>query len=93
METRFMKLLGEIIDLDKEFTQKDINLKILRGLPEKWKMMAISIRNHLDVNCTPIDKLFIDLVAYEFEHQSRRETSELRSAVLVADQQPSTSSR
>ncbi|XP_019184864.1 PREDICTED: uncharacterized protein LOC109179841 [Ipomoea nil] len=34
MEIRFTKLLGEISDLGKEPTIKEINLKILRGLPK-----------------------------------------------------------
>ncbi|XP_019172870.1 PREDICTED: uncharacterized protein LOC109168312 [Ipomoea nil] len=38
IEFRFMKLLGEISDLGKEPTRKEINLKILRGLPKSWKM-------------------------------------------------------
>ncbi|XP_031108719.1 uncharacterized protein LOC116013211 [Ipomoea triloba] len=37
MEARFIKLLMEINDLDeKKLTQKEINLKILRGLPKSW---------------------------------------------------------
>lgn len=46
MESRFMKLLSEIAYLDKELTQKEINLKILRGLPKSWEMKVIAMRDH-----------------------------------------------
>ncbi|XP_031131682.1 uncharacterized protein LOC116033067 [Ipomoea triloba] len=44
MEVRFMKLLTDIEDLDKKkLTQKEINLKILRGLPKSWEMKVIAM--------------------------------------------------
>ncbi|XP_031127499.1 uncharacterized protein LOC116029588 [Ipomoea triloba] len=47
MEARFMKLLLDIGDLDEEkLTQKEINLKILRGLPKSWEMKVIAMRDH-----------------------------------------------
>ncbi|XP_031106350.1 uncharacterized protein LOC116011003 [Ipomoea triloba] len=45
MEARFIKLLMKINDLDeKKLSQKEINLKILRGLPKSWEMKVVALR-------------------------------------------------
>ncbi|XP_031108432.1 uncharacterized protein LOC116012902 [Ipomoea triloba] len=73
MEARFMKLLTEIDDLDKELTQKEINLKILRGLPKSWKMKVIAMRDHRNLKTTSTTQIFSDLKAYEFEREALHE--------------------
>ncbi|XP_019154262.1 PREDICTED: uncharacterized protein LOC109150732 [Ipomoea nil] len=38
MELRFTRLMGDLSDLGKELTEKEKNLKILRGLPKSWEI-------------------------------------------------------
>lgn len=71
MQTQFMKLLSEVADLGKELTQKEINLKILRGLPKSWEMV-IAMRDHQDLKVTHTAQIFSDLKAYEFKREPRR---------------------
>ncbi|XP_019151906.1 PREDICTED: uncharacterized protein LOC109148626 [Ipomoea nil] len=94
MELRFTKFLGDLSDLGKELTEKEKNLKILRGLPKSWDMKVTAMRDHRDMKTTSTRKIFSDLKAYEFEHEQKElEETEIRNVALVANQQPSTSNR
>ncbi|XP_031099872.1 uncharacterized protein LOC116004080 [Ipomoea triloba] len=91
MEARFIKISGEIVDLGKKIDQKEISLKILRGLPSSWDMKVTAMRDHRDLKTLSTDKLFSDLKAYEFEMKARMEEErEERNNALVVEQ-PSTS--
>ncbi|XP_019177731.1 PREDICTED: uncharacterized protein LOC109172936 [Ipomoea nil] len=94
MELRFTKLMGDLSDLGKELTEKEKNLKIIRGLPKSWDMKVIAMRDHRDMKTTSTNKIFSDLKACEFEHESKEsEELEIRNVALVANQQASTSNR
>ncbi|XP_019198172.1 PREDICTED: uncharacterized protein LOC109191999 [Ipomoea nil] len=94
MELRFTRLMGDLSDLGKELTEKEKNLKILRGLPKSWEMKVIAMRDNRDMKTTSTVKIFSDLKAYEFEHEPKdAEEPEARNIALVANQQGSTSNR
>ncbi|XP_019158569.1 PREDICTED: uncharacterized protein LOC109155339 [Ipomoea nil] len=94
MELRFTRLMGDLTDLGKELTEKEKNLKILRGLPKSWEMKVIAMRDNRDMKTTSTTKIFSDLKAYEFEHEPKdAEEPETRNIALVANQQASTSNR
>ncbi|XP_019167996.1 PREDICTED: uncharacterized protein LOC109163743 [Ipomoea nil] len=87
MELRFTRLMGDLSDLGKELTEKEMNLKILRGLPKSWEMKVIAMRDNRDMKTTPTAKIFSDLKAYEFEHEPKdAEEPETRNIALVANQ-------
>ncbi|XP_019159982.1 PREDICTED: uncharacterized protein LOC109156585 [Ipomoea nil] len=94
MELRFTKLMGDLSDLGKELTEKEKNLKILRGIPKSWDMKVTAKRDHRDMKTTSTNKIFSDFKAYEFEHEPKEsEEPETRNIALVANQQASTSNR
>ncbi|WP_215200428.1 retrotransposon gag domain-containing protein, partial [Escherichia coli] len=64
---RLLTLTGEISELGKELTTKEINLKVLRGLPSAWEMKVVAVQASKDVKTYPTDKLISDLKAHEFE--------------------------
>ncbi|XP_031101742.1 uncharacterized protein LOC116005636 [Ipomoea triloba] len=83
----------EINDLDeKKLSQKEINLKILRGLPKSWEMKVVAMRNHREIKTTSTTQIFSDLKAYEFEKETQNdEEPETRNITLVANHQSSSS--
>ncbi|XP_019184498.1 PREDICTED: uncharacterized protein LOC109179453 [Ipomoea nil] len=94
MELRFTRLMVDLTDLGKELTEKERNLKILRGLPKSWEMKVIAMRDNRDMKTTSTAKIFSDLKAYEFEHGPKdAEESETRNIALMANQSASTSNR
>ncbi|XP_019184819.1 PREDICTED: uncharacterized protein LOC109179781 [Ipomoea nil] len=94
MELRFTRLMGDLADLGKELSEKEKNLKILRGLPKSWEMKVIAMRDNRDMKTTSTAKIFSDLKAYEFEHEPKDvEESETRNVALVASQQTTSSNR
>ncbi|CAH9085259.1 unnamed protein product [Cuscuta europaea] len=73
MYDRLLTLTGEISELGKELTTKDINLKVLRGLPSAWKMKVVVVQASKDVKTYPTDKLISDLKAHELEMIEEKE--------------------
>lgn len=51
------------------------------------------MRDHHDLKALSTSQIFTALKAYEFEMEPRKEEDEPKTAVLVANEQPSTSSR
>ncbi|XP_031112005.1 uncharacterized protein LOC116015977 [Ipomoea triloba] len=87
MEARLVKVLEEITDLGKTINQKEISLKILRGLLSSWDTKVTAMRDHMDLKVVSTDKPFSDLKAYEFEMKSKlEEEREERTTTLVAEQ-------
>lgn len=93
METQFMKLLSKVANLGKGLSQKEINLKILRGFLNSWVMKVMTMRDHRDLKAIHTSQIFSDFRAYEFEREPRCEDNESKSVALVIVQQPSTYSR
>ncbi|CAH9113282.1 unnamed protein product [Cuscuta europaea] len=73
MYDRLLTLTGEISELGKELTTKEINLKVLRGLSSAWKMKVVAVQASKDVKTYPTDKLISDLKAHEFEMIEEKE--------------------
>ncbi|CAH9092442.1 unnamed protein product [Cuscuta europaea] len=73
MYDRLLTLTGEISELGKDLTTKEINLKVLRGLPSAWKMKVVAVQASKDVKTYPTDKLISDLKAHEFEMIEEKE--------------------
>ncbi|XP_031095135.1 uncharacterized protein LOC115999425 [Ipomoea triloba] len=87
MVARMIKILGEINVLGKTITQKEISLKVLRGLPSSWDMKVTAMRDHRDLRTLTTDKLFSNIKAYEFEMKAKVEDErEERTTVLIAEQ-------
>lgn len=81
-----MKFLSEMNDIGKELSQKEINLKIHKGLPKSWEMKVIDMRDYRHLKVILTSQIFSDLKVHEFEKESRKEDDEPKSATLVADQ-------
>ncbi|WP_192819805.1 hypothetical protein, partial [Escherichia coli] len=68
-----LTLTAEISELGKELTPKEINLKVLRGLPSPWKMKVTAMRDSKDLRTYSTEKLISDLKAHEFEMIEEKE--------------------
>ncbi|XP_057779691.1 uncharacterized protein LOC130998277 [Salvia miltiorrhiza] len=76
MEYKFNQILNEVQSISKDkYTQREINLKILRALLRgEWQIYAVAHQNKPGFNILPTNKLFSDLVVNEFNIQRNRET-------------------
>ncbi|GJQ92496.1 hypothetical protein Tco_0003635 [Tanacetum coccineum] len=54
-----LEIQGEVIN------QEDINLKLLRSLPSKWKTHALIWRNKVEIETISLDDLYNNLKIYE----------------------------
>ncbi|KAL8502784.1 hypothetical protein ACS0TY_021775 [Phlomoides rotata] len=66
-DNRCTAIINEINDLGKEYTNKEIVLKILRALPKKWRTKRTIIKDTKDLNKLTPSQLFSMLKAYEFD--------------------------
>ncbi|GJW09269.1 hypothetical protein Tco_1575096 [Tanacetum coccineum] len=65
-----LKIQGEVI------TKEDINLKLLRSLPSKWKTHALIWRNKEEIETISLDDLYNNLKIYEPELTGSTNTSQ-----------------
>ncbi|XP_073061913.1 uncharacterized protein [Primulina eburnea] len=72
-EERFSGIIIEIIFLGKEYSNREISLKIMRALPREWHVKTVAMRESKDLNKLELNDLFADLKAYEFELGIRTE--------------------
>ncbi|KAL8553374.1 hypothetical protein ACS0TY_001887 [Phlomoides rotata] len=77
--------MNEINSLRKEFTKKDVALKILRSLPERWDIFIVMFQNTKDLSSISSEQLFSELRAHEFDLNRRKST-----ATEFAPEEPST---
>ncbi|GJX69046.1 ribonuclease H-like domain-containing protein, partial [Tanacetum coccineum] len=64
---RLQKLIGQLKVEGEVLEQEDINLKLLRSLPSKWKTHALIWRNKEEIETISLDDLYNNLKIYEPE--------------------------
>ncbi|XP_063938069.1 uncharacterized protein LOC135147938 [Daucus carota subsp. sativus] len=65
METRFTRIIDELSQLGKNYTQNEKNRRVLKSLPPSWKVKVTTIKEMHNLNDYHIDNLFGNLRAYE----------------------------
>nr|XP_017217213.1 PREDICTED: uncharacterized protein LOC108194785 [Daucus carota subsp. sativus]XP_017246620.1 PREDICTED: uncharacterized protein LOC108218215 [Daucus carota subsp. sativus] len=65
METRFTRIVDELAQLGKNYTQNEKNRRVLKSLPPSWKVKVTTIKEMHNLNDYHIDNLFGNLRAYE----------------------------
>ncbi|XP_063941233.1 uncharacterized protein LOC135149438 [Daucus carota subsp. sativus] len=65
METRFTRIIDELSQLGKIYTQNEKNRRVLKSLPPSWKVKVTTIKEMHNLNDYHIDNLFGNLRAYE----------------------------
>ncbi|GJU55435.1 hypothetical protein Tco_1229149 [Tanacetum coccineum] len=76
---RLQKLISQLEIQGEVINQEDINLKLLRSLPSKWKTHALIWRNKVEIETISLDDLYNNLKIYEPEL-----TDNLCDAVICA---------
>ncbi|KAL8463319.1 hypothetical protein ACS0TY_034102 [Phlomoides rotata] len=71
----FTNIMNEINSLGKEFLKRDVALKILRSLLEKWDIFTVMFQNTKDLSSISSDQLFSELRAHEFDLNRRKSTT------------------
>ncbi|GKF33882.1 hypothetical protein Tco_0107082 [Tanacetum coccineum] len=72
---RLQKLITQLEIQSEVITQEDINLKLLRSLPSKWKTHALIWRNKEEIETISLDNLYNNLNLYEPELAGSSSTS------------------
>ncbi|GKA12734.1 hypothetical protein Tco_0692280 [Tanacetum coccineum] len=67
IEKRLQKLISQLEIQREVIYQEDMNLKLLRSLPSKWKTHALIWRNKVEIETISIDVLYNNLKIYEPE--------------------------
>ncbi|GJZ59964.1 hypothetical protein Tco_0615780 [Tanacetum coccineum] len=76
IEKRFQKLICQLEIQGEVITQEDMNLKLLRSLPSKWKTHALIWRNKEEIETISLDDLYNNLKIYEPELAGSSSTSQ-----------------
>ncbi|XP_074356229.1 uncharacterized protein LOC141695924 [Apium graveolens] len=58
METRFTRIVDELSQLGKSYTQNEKNRRVLKSLPPSWKVKVTKIKEMHNLNDNKIDNLF-----------------------------------
>ncbi|XP_073137970.1 uncharacterized protein [Henckelia pumila] len=85
-DERVSSIVIELNGLGKTYPNREIILKVIRGLPKEWDVKTMTMRQSKDLNKLELHDLFADLKAYEFELQTREEdqsTSQLTKALTA----------
>ncbi|GJT30859.1 ribonuclease H-like domain-containing protein [Tanacetum coccineum] len=64
---RLQKLISQLEIQGEVITQEDMNLKLLRSLPSKWKTHALIGRNKEEIEAISLDELYNNLKIYKPE--------------------------
>nr|GEV85903.1 putative ribonuclease H-like domain-containing protein [Tanacetum cinerariifolium] len=72
---RLQKLISQLEILGVSLSQKDINLKFLRSLPNEWRTHTLIWMNKTDLEEQSLDDLFNSLKIYKAEVKSSSSTS------------------
>ncbi|XP_073018853.1 uncharacterized protein [Primulina eburnea] len=70
-DERISSILNELNALEIVYSNKEVALKVVRGLPKEWDVKTMSMRESKDLNKVELHDLFAHLKAYEFELQTR----------------------
>nr|GEV80493.1 putative ribonuclease H-like domain-containing protein [Tanacetum cinerariifolium] len=74
IEKRLQKLISQL-EILRDLSKEDINLKFFRSLPTKWRTHTIIWRNKTDLKEQSLDDLFNSLKIYEAEVKSSSSAS------------------
>ncbi|KZV38073.1 hypothetical protein F511_16093 [Dorcoceras hygrometricum] len=72
-DERFSAVVIELISLGKEYSNRELALKVMRALPREWDVKTMAMRELKDLNKLELHDLFSNLKAYEFELETREE--------------------
>ncbi|GJR67436.1 hypothetical protein Tco_0013501 [Tanacetum coccineum] len=73
---RLQKLISQLEIQGEVINQEDMNLKLLRSLPSKWKTHALIWRNKVEIEIISLDDLYNNLKIYEQEITGSSSTSQ-----------------
>nr|GEW54768.1 hypothetical protein [Tanacetum cinerariifolium] len=84
---RLQKLISQLEILRESLSQKDINLKFLRRLPNEWRTYTLIWRNKTDLDDQSLDDLFNSLKIYEAEvNSSSSASTSIQNIAFVSSQ-------
>ncbi|KZV28596.1 hypothetical protein F511_13644 [Dorcoceras hygrometricum] len=72
-DERFSAVVIELTSLGKEYSNRELALKVMRALPREWDVKTMSMRESKNLNKLELHDLFANLKAYEFELETRAE--------------------
>ncbi|KZT76779.1 hypothetical protein F511_46196 [Dorcoceras hygrometricum] len=72
-DERFSAIIIELNSLGKEYSNRELVLKVMRALPREWDVKTMAMRESKDLNKMELHDLFANLKAYEFELETRSE--------------------
>ncbi|KZV21306.1 hypothetical protein F511_25628 [Dorcoceras hygrometricum] len=73
-DERFSSVVIELTRLGKEYSNRDLTLKVMRALPKEWEVKTMAMRESKDLNKLELHDLFANLKGYEFELEKRYES-------------------
>ncbi|GJX79265.1 hypothetical protein Tco_0327414 [Tanacetum coccineum] len=73
---KLQKLISQLEIQGEVINQEDMNLKLLRSLPSKWKTHALIWRNKVEIETISLDDLYNNLKIYELELKDSSNTSQ-----------------
>ncbi|XP_073152552.1 uncharacterized protein [Henckelia pumila] len=85
-DERVSNIVIELNRLGKTYPNREVILKVIRGLPKEWDVKTMAMRESKDLKKLELHDLFADLKAYEFELQTQEEdqsTSKLTKALTA----------
>ncbi|XP_073279542.1 uncharacterized protein [Primulina huaijiensis] len=65
-DERISGIINELNAQGNVYTNKEVALKVVRGLPKEWDVKTMAMRESKDLNKVELHDLFADQKAYEF---------------------------
>ncbi|KZV26476.1 hypothetical protein F511_36629 [Dorcoceras hygrometricum] len=78
-DERFSDVVIELTSLGKEYSNRELALKVMRALPREWDVKTMAMQGSKDLNKLELHDLFANLKAYEFELETRSEAGPSKS--------------
>ncbi|KZV16981.1 hypothetical protein F511_28395 [Dorcoceras hygrometricum] len=72
-DERFSAVVIELTSFGKEYSNRELALKVMRALPREWDVKTMAMRESKDLNKLELHDLFANLKAYDFELETRSE--------------------
>ncbi|KZV25581.1 hypothetical protein F511_22211 [Dorcoceras hygrometricum] len=72
-DERFSDVVIDLTSLGKEYSNRELALKVMRGLPREWDVKTMTMRESKDLNKLELHDLFANIKAYEFELETKSE--------------------
>ncbi|KZV42880.1 hypothetical protein F511_17484 [Dorcoceras hygrometricum] len=72
-DERFSAVVIELSSLGKEYSNRELALKVMRALSREWDVKTMAMSESKDLNKLELHDLFANLKAYEFELETRSE--------------------